>query len=497
MRFHPVYCRMTGRFNMKGLPGYLLLSFLLCGQLLAHSGKPRYHVIIDTDGAIDDMRAITMLLSGNDIRVLAITCSEGSLLPDAVAANVQSLLAAFHHEGIPVGTGGEVHAPVPPWRSFASDIEWAHGADGQEAIPIGPSQDVMDRAVEQYPEKIILIALGSLKTYADWIRVNPSNAEMVDRIIWYNESDIENGYNYGVDPGSFAFIRQCGVKLDMVSNPGDAYAIGPAYFNTLQKNHSIYAGRILDVHEQPAVAARVDDAHLKLWDDLVPLYLTVPLLFTLEDEPGLRRASLARNLPPEFLFETIGKLLESASATNNRVFTGFPLDPALYKPDYASMLVETVRKYGSIEWKAICMTNEIHGHTGIYSIIGAKMGIRAMDFFNVGVNNLIATSYAGHDPPLSCFNDGIQISTGATIGQGLIAIADSVSAIPSALFEFNRHKVRISVRPEMARQMQNDIRFGVQTFGALTDSYWTYIEQLAIRYWADFDRNKIFMIERM
>ena len=47
------------------------------------------------------------------------------------------------------------------------------------------------------------------------------------------------------------------------------------------------------------------------------------------------------------------------------------------------------------------MTNEIHGHTGIYSIIGAKMGIRAMEYFNVGVNNLMITSFAGSEPPLS------------------------------------------------------------------------------------------------
>jgi pyrimidine-specific ribonucleoside hydrolase len=140
------------------------------------------------------------------------------------------------------------------------------------------------------------------------------------------------------------------------------------------------------------------------------------------------------------------------------------------------------------------MTNEIHGHAGIYTIIGAKMGVRAMEFFNVGVNNLTATTFAGHKPPLSCFNDGIQISSGATIGQGLITISDSLSVVPTAIFEFNNQKVKISLKPEIAAQMQKEIKYGVQEHGLLTAQYWLYIEELAIKYWSNYNRYEIFNI---
>ncbi|NJO92354.1 MAG: hypothetical protein HC831_27830, partial [Chloroflexia bacterium] len=69
-------------------------------------------------------------------------------------------------------------------------------------------------------------------------------------------------------------------------------------------------------------------------------------------------------VPENILHETIGKLLVSASQTNNRVFTSFPVDTALYKQNYSSMVNSTIKKYGLVEWKAIAMTNEIHGHTG-------------------------------------------------------------------------------------------------------------------------------------
>jgi pyrimidine-specific ribonucleoside hydrolase len=125
------------------------------------------------------------------------------------------------------------------------------------------------------------------------------------------------------------------------------------------------------------------------------------------------------------------------------------------------------------------------------------MGIRAMEYFNLGVNNLEVISLAGGDPPLSCFNDGIQISNGATLGQGLISIADSVSAVPSAIFTFNRQRVFMALKEEIAEQMQNEIRFGVQNYGLQSDDYWLYIEKLALKYWEVYDRHEIFMIKNM
>ena len=236
---------------------------------------------------------------------------------------------------------------------------------------------------------------------------------------------------------------------------------------------------------------------MQLWDDVVPLYLTIPILFDIEPLQNIKLASINQNIPPGFVYETIGKLLKSTTSTNNRVFTAFPVDTALYKPQYALMLNETIGRFGLIEWRAISMTNEIHGHTGIYSIIGAKMGIRAMEYFNVGVNNLEVLSFAGNTPPLSCFNDGVQISTGATIGQGLITISDSTSATPSAIFRFNNQKVHITLDLEIAGQMRKEIKHGVTNYGLLTDKYWLYIEGLAIKYWSDFDRQDIFVIEKM
>jgi inosine-uridine nucleoside N-ribohydrolase len=482
---------------IKRLFGSLLLSALLCGLAFAHSGKPKFNLVIDTDGAIDDMRAISMFLSGNDIRVLGITCSQGTLLPDSVFVKVNSLLSAFHHEGIPVGIGEEAIVALPVWSPFAQKIRWGNKDDLQDSNLKRKSKEILDNTFKYCQDKITLIALGSLKTYADWIRANQSETGQIERIIWYNNRQIKEGYNYTIDPDSYEYIRKSGISIEVVCSNSDPLAINEEYLNQIHNIHSIYANQIERVHSQPSVKERVKNNHLKLWDDLVPLYLTAPVLFEVRNENNIRFASINQSVPVNFVYETIGILLVSATTANNRIFIDFPVDTALYKPAYASMLNETIGKFGLIEWKAISMTNEIHGHTGIYSIIGAKMGIRAMEYYNVGVNNMKVTTFAGSKPPLSCFNDGIQISTGATIGQGLITISDSLSITPSAIFEFNNQKVHIAVKPEIAQQMRNEIKYGVDTYGLLSDRYWIYIEKLAIEYWANFDRSEIFVIEKL
>ncbi|MCK4990826.1 MAG: nucleoside hydrolase, partial [Bacteroidales bacterium] len=135
---------------IKRIIGSLILSALLSGNAFAHSGKPKFHVIIDTDGAIDDMRAISMLLSDNDIRVLAITCSQGTLLPETVFVKVNSLLSTFHHEGIPVGISEEINFELPSWTSFAQDIQWANEKNIQNVNPYRKSSEILSNTIENY-----------------------------------------------------------------------------------------------------------------------------------------------------------------------------------------------------------------------------------------------------------------------------------------------------------------------------------------------------------
>jgi len=149
------------------------------------------------------------------------------------------------------------------------------------------------------------------------------------------------------------------------------------------------------------------------------------------------------------------------------------------------------------EWKANVMTDEFHGHLGVFSIVGAKMGIRAREIFGVGPDMLTVVSFAGLRPPYSCLNDGIQVSTGATLGMGLIKVqADSVTK-PSAIFSYKGRSVKITLKKEYLEKVDSDINEGILKFGLMDDGYWKLIRHNALIYWLEWDRKKIFDIEEM
>ncbi len=480
----------------------IFLLFLVSGNtLLAHSGKPAYHVVIDTDGALDDMRAISMLLSGNEFRVLAITCSQGTLASSMVQTKVQSLLSAYHHEGIPVAAGEKSNTELPYWSEFAGSVAWGPqdasvqlggpGIATRESDPVLLLQQVLG----DYSEDITLIALGSLKNYADWLGLYPEMKEKVKRIIWYNNHDIEAGFNYNLSPESYRALVESGVPIEIVSNKNNALYCDQNYLDQIGKSGTVYAQQIHTVFSDSTVAERIREN--PLWDDLAALYLAVPVLFSLDERDEVKYITLNSQVPANLIYETINTLLSSSLATNNRVFKNFPVDQSLYKREYAGILTSAMELFGPEEWKAICLTNEIHGHTGIYSIIGAKMGIRAMEYFHVGINNLRVTSFAGNTPPLSCLTDGVQISTGATTGQGLLTIAGDVEELPAVHFEFNGRTLRMGLDASIANQMKKEIRYGVENYGLESDTYWLYIERLAIAYWTGFNRHEIFTITEL
>ncbi len=67
--------------------------------------KQKHSIIIDTDGAIDDMRAISMMLSRPEITIKAVLLSDGSLTPLQSGEKVSSLLKEFGFDKIPVAAG--------------------------------------------------------------------------------------------------------------------------------------------------------------------------------------------------------------------------------------------------------------------------------------------------------------------------------------------------------------------------------------------------------
>lgn len=157
---------------------------------------------------------------------------------------------------------------------------------------------------------------------------------------------------------------------------------------------------------------------------------------------------------------------------------------------------EAIGKYGREEWRLVVLTSELHGHLGIYAILGAKMGLFAREYLKAGLDDLFIVSEAGTKPPVSCLNDGLQVSTGATLGHGLISIKSSRSAKPAADFTFGGRTVSIALIENLAREIEGVLEETLKSSGGLTAEYWLKVRELALFYWLKYDRHKIFDVIR-
>lgn len=475
---------------------FTALALFTAPGLLAHSGKARFHVIIDTDGAADDLRTLCMMLGNRELEVLAVTTSEGALLPGDAALRVASLLGSFHHEGVPVAAGRAVGAEIPAWRAHSEEVEWGDPATAPADFP--EAKALIAQTLENEEEKVVFIALGALTNLQDALAENPALADRIDRVIWYSSTpEPLSGPNFETDSLAARRVLASGVATYIVSeNPACRVTITPALLDSIAAVKTPYARRIVQTHRAAPLAELVDAEHLKAWDDLAAVYLFAPELFTVSDLGGnIRAASLTDEAAAQQAPSQIMAILRGKPDSESRVFYGFPVRHELYDKDVVPIIEETIDRHGPSEWRAGVLTNELHGHLGIYATIGVKMGIRAREYFNIGVDDIEVTTYAGSNPPVSCMNDGLQVGTGASVGHGLITVAEVEHPRPEARFTFKDKTIILRLKPEYADRIRKDVKKGIELYGDLTEPYWQYVRALALKYWRDFDRHEIFDME--
>ena len=475
---------------------YLLFIFFAPGawsQPLAVELK--HTIIIDTDCGIDDMRAISLLLARPEITIKAILTSDGSLTPAEGAEKVSSLLHEFNKYNIPVALGEAVKGINPPWRQFNRTILWGSQTGHQRKDTNGA--DYLSEILNSEDEKITLICLGALTNIEKAIRKDAGISSKIKRIIWYNESVKPlQGFNYECDKESADELFKSNIRIDVISNLSMKNALFDSSMLSVCRQSKTQLGTaLLNVFSQPQVFEKLQQNHFRLCDDLVALYLTNPELFGINTMTEKLNVRYNKDYDVQAVKEAISDMIKGTYVSErNIVFNRFPVQREMFNYDVRPIIDSAIARYGPEEWKANVMTDEFHGHLGVFSIVGAKMGIKARELFGVGADMLQVTTYAGTKPPYSCLTDGIQVSTGATLGMGTIHLAADSKVQPSAVFSYKNRSVRISLKKEYLEQVDADINEGIVKFGLLDDGYWKLIRRNALKYWLEWDRNKIFDI---
>lgn len=460
--------------------------------------KTTHNIIIDTDCGIDDMRAISMMLARPEIRIKAILLSDGSLPPDEGYKKIRSLLYEFDSKNIPVACGNKMKEINPPWRQFNRQIDW--GKEIMDEKKCLHATDYLTDKLQNSDEKITLICLGPLTVVGHLIKKDPSLLSKIERIVWYNESAKPmQGFNYECDTDNADLVFGSKVQIEIISNLKKEEALFDIQMLEICKQSNTRLASVLyNVHSQKLAYEKLIRNHFWLWDDLVAIYITNPELF--EINPMINKINIRYN--QDYYVEGVKEaIIDMINGTyiseQNVVFNRFPDQREWFNYDVRPIIDSAIARYGSEEWKAIVMTDEFHGHLGIFSIIGAKMGIRARDFFGVGTDEMVVVTYAGTKPPYSCMNDGIQVSTGATLGMGTIHLAADSVTRPSAIFTHKNRSIQITLKKVYLEKVDADIDEGIVKFGLMDDGYWKLVRRNAIKYWLDWDRNVIFDVTEL
>jgi len=467
------------------------ILFLFVFNLHSHPWKPSHYVIIDTDGGIDDMRAITMLLASPDVRVLGITTSGGALSQENAFIKVRSLLNSLYHEGITAGTDINSRYKMKEML-FALRTEWGK-EDGISATDAPDNLTVISSLISAEKTKISFICLGSMTTALKALRNIPDFSRQVKEIVWSaDESGYMNGFNYKIDKDASGTMLKQEIPVRIVRGmsvqQGDLY--NDELIKTLGTIKTPYSLKISSFFNNESVKS-----HKFSYcgtDEMVAVFLHYPSLFV-NKVSGIISESIPSD--PEGIRESTINIVKSETVKKNQVIKELPLDPGFYYDDISQTANEIIEKYGVEEWKSGVYASEMHRHLGVFEIIGVKMGIRAREYFNTGVDEFKAVSYAGSTPPLSCMNDGLQVSTGSTPGHGLLTVRNDTVLSPTVDITYMGHKIRISLKPEIAKKISSELKEINYIYGLDSDIYWELVRKNTIKYWKEMDRHEIFGIE--
>ena len=460
----------------------------------AHTGPT---VLVDTDMAADDARALALLLNCPYVDVVAVVTSDGASPPDVGATNACRMLGFLKLDGVGVGMGRRLEVPAPAFRANATGLDWAQL--GEPVMPAGGilgATALIRAAAERDPSNLVYVCLGPLTNLKDALERTPGLAGKISWVLWYGTPPhaLRPAWNATRDGAALQKVVAAGLAVEVIHWPeaGGAPVLDDALLEEIGKVNSPAAELVGRLHRSGRGAELVRAKHLRLWDDLVALRFLDGSLGTLSPVGGQPGWFELTGVDAEAVRRAFSSKLRLFPPRGTVIMAEFPTNASQVLPDVKEWVAQIISRHGVEEWKAAALTSELHRHLGTYSIVGAKMGLRARERFNVALDELRVESHAGLKPPLSCVNDGLQVATGASLGRGTITLATDGPPACEAVFRYGDGRLRLRLKPEFARQIAADMAALEKRHGGTTPEYFQAVRGVSLKHWLNFDRTTMF-----
>jgi len=465
---------------------FLIIVFAFsCLNSNAHK-RAKYNIVIDTDGKLEDFRTISLFTASLDFNINCITSVDGAFSPKATANNLKNLLKIYHHEGILVGEGFEKKSKK---KQDINSLNFLYEVFGKTEENLPNAVDVLGKSIENERKRTIVIALGPLTNISEMLQKYPNNIIKTEMILWYCDyENLSKDFNYTENKKAYEEILKMQVPIKFISASDKVYT--QDFLSFLEEISSKYSKIFKQLIEFQSVN------EVKIGKEFTALYLLYPNIFE-ETKVGefAINLKLQKDAEPQIL---ISSILNSDKPQSSVVFNEIPTEGYMVMKDIAKHSKELISRHGYNEFKITALCSEIHSHIGIYNILGAKVGLRILEYLHAGLDEIKLVSYAGHQPPVSCFNDGLQVGTGSTIGYGTISVDTTKQIYPAVLVSYNNRKILFKIKPEFIEMAANDISELVQKHGLESEMYWNVLRQISIeKYWLNVSRYELVEIEEI
>ena len=484
---------------MKCIVRLLLGLFLICLTAAPGAGHElRIPVLVDTDMGLDDVRALALILSDLHQDVKAVVTADGSASPQAAVQNLRRVMQFLGRPDIPLGQGESAKAAPPPWRARSDSLGGAPLPEVPAADPVPASQDVIVRTLEAGPEPLTYICLGPLTNLAAVLTRKPELRQRL-RVLLYAGTPPEvpaPSWNTARDLEAARTVFASGIKIYAFHLKPHPLRLDAGFLRQIQNLNTPAARLIVLLYQSPQTKKLLGTEHSQAWDDTIPLYFYDPSLGQFEARSGTPPVQVLIKWDGARARAAYLELLQEKGQTlaprQTVMLLRYPTKPQEFRQDVRPFVEPVIARHGLEEFKAALLTNELHRHLGTYSILGAKMGIRAREVLGADLDALEVVSEAGLKPPLSCMNDGLQTATGASLGRGAIQVREGEPS-PAATFQYGRKKLTLRLKDEIFQRIRAEQKAAVKRFGGMGPEYFREVRASSLKHWLEFDRREIFM----
>lgn len=391
----------------------LLLALVPLGAAaMDEHGHQRAPVVVDTDMALDDVRALMALLAEPRVDVRGVATVEGSASVGRGTDNLVGLLESLRRTDIGVFRGAHLRGePAPRWRDRVDRLGGAGFPPPRGTIEVGVASQGVMSLLDLHEGKLKYLALGPLRNL---VVLQKAQACSLDRMesIWIPANvgpDLEiDAWNLEFDRASTREVFESDafiVLVDVsVGRQIDAQALLSSVEGESESAHWIRRS----LGAEPA-----DAVHWQIYDELVVAAVA---------DRGLAEHDVFRYV---LVTGQDGVYRLKPQDDGNVTVVRFKdIDATIeYLRQRWETQVGRSAHSSSDDIEPRDLLRAFHGHLGPYVVLGYRMGLEAVAALGSdGHFDLSAEVHSPVKPPASCLIDGVQLGSGCTLGKGNINV---------------------------------------------------------------------------